>query len=54
MSISRKTTRELIFESYNDLFRHTSFEDIRVSDICRNCGIDRQRFYYSNMILLPL
>lgn len=46
MGIPKKTTKELIFESYLDLWGSVSFDKIRVSSICKNCGIDRQQFYY--------
>lgn len=43
--IKKKTTKELLGESLEELLRGKSFEKITISEISENCGIGRRTFY---------
>lgn len=46
MAAIRKRTRDLILEVFETQLKTMPFEDIRVSAICQDCGIERPHFYY--------
>ena len=39
-------TKQLFADTLQDMVRTVSFEKVRVNELCRRCGADRQTFYY--------
>ncbi len=44
--IERKTTKQLLAQSFIELSQKQAVERITVDDITNNCGLSRQAFYY--------
>lgn len=44
--IERKTTKQLLAQSFIELSQKQAIEKITVDDITNNCGLSRQTFYY--------
>ena len=44
--IERKTTKQLLAQSFIELSQKHVVERITVDDITKNCGLSRQAFYY--------
>ena len=43
--VKKKTTKELLRESLEELLKCKPFEKITISEISENCGIGRRTFY---------
>lgn len=46
MTLKRKTTKEIIYDSFCDLLLTNIYESITIKSICENCDVTRQHFYY--------
>ena len=42
----RDYTKKIFADTMQDMMRTTPLQKIRVKDLCRNCGAERQSFYY--------
>lgn len=45
--IKKKTVKELLAESLEELLKSKPFEKITVNEIAENCGVGRRTFYYN-------
>ena len=45
MKLSNRT-KQLLADGLKEMTETTPFERIRVSELCRRCGVDRRTFYY--------